>query len=717
MRWFQDLSIRAKLLTGFILAAVITGGVGLIGSSYVKSIAGRDMAMDEHNVVPLGSMTDLTRSFIMMRATMRDAILATTPADRQSEIEKAAEYDHERATAVAQLKESVVSEKGRQALADYSSAESEYNPVEKQIFEMTAANQMSKAISLMYGPGRDVVARMQQAMGNLQQALQDEARATTELNASSSQRAGAFMLILALAGLAVAIGLGLAIARAIATPLRALTEAAGELAKGNVQVRLETQNRDEVGQLSRSFQAVVDNIREEAANADRIASGDLKVDIKMQSEKDVLARSMAQMVTSLRSLVAETQTLCEAAVQGRLSVRGEAERFQGGYREIVQGMNDTLDAVIQPVQEAAQVLEEMAERDLRARVEGSYQGDHARIKEALNQAAENLDQGLQQFSAAVEQVSSAAREIGTGSQALAQGASEQAGSLEEVSSSLQEMASMTRQNAGNAKEAQGLANAARSAADKGLASMNRLSEAMERIKSSSDSTARIVKTIDEIAFQTNLLALNAAVEAARAGDAGKGFAVVAEEVRNLAMRSAEAAKNTAGMIEESVRNAETGVALNAEVLEQLQEITRQSNRVGEVMAEIAAGSEQQTMGIDQITAAADQMNRVTQQNAANSEESAAAAEELSGQAEELRGLCSHFTLSLATSGGSMRRPAATPRAPSAASTQHGQAGGRKPSLQVVGGKSAKKTGTTDRPDPESVIPFRDDDDTGILKAF
>jgi methyl-accepting chemotaxis protein len=228
---------------------------------------------------------------------------------------------------------------------------------------------------------------------------------------------------------------------------------------------------------------------------------------------------------------------------------------------------------------------------------------------------------------------------------LAQGAGEQASALEEVSSSLQELASSSRQNTASAQEARGVAEAAAADAGKGLTSMNRLSEAVQGIKTSADSTARIVKTIDEIAFQTNLLALNAAVEAARAGEAGKGFAVVAEEVRNLAMRSAEAAKSTAGLIEESVRNAERGVELNVEVLGQLRGITDGARKVGEMMGEIAVASEEQNQGIQQISSAMEQISQVTQQNAASSEESASAAEELSAQADELRSLVGHYKLS------------------------------------------------------------------------
>ena len=205
---------------------------------------------------------------------------------------------------------------------------------------------------------------------------------------------------------------------------------------------------------------------------------------------------------------------------------------------------------------------------------------------------------------------------------------------------------MTKQNAINAREAKGIADQARGSADKGAQSMNPMSSAINQIKSSSTATAKIVKTIDEIAFQTNLLALNAAVEAARAGDAGKGFAVVAEEVRNLAMRSAEAARNTANLIEEAVKNSENGVAINVEVLKNFQEITERTNKVSQVVAEIAAASDQQDQGIGEVNKAVEQIDPAdpAQQNAANAEESASAAEEMSSQSEEMRSMVASFKL-------------------------------------------------------------------------
>ncbi len=219
------------------------------------------------------------------------------------------------------------------------------------------------------------------------------------------------------------------------------------------------------------------------------------------------------------------------------------------------------------------------------------------------------------------EVFSAADQVARSSQEMAEGANEQASSLEEVSSTLEQMSSITQQNAENARQANSMAGASTEAAEQ-------MSGAMRDIKDSSDQTARIVKTIDEIAFQTNLLAVNAAIEAARAGEAGKGFAVVAEEVRNLAQRSAEAAKTTTGLIGESQANAEKGV-------ESITQLLDQARKVSMLAAEVAAASNEQAQGIEQVNVAVSQMNRVTQSNAANAEESAAAGEELSAQASRL----------------------------------------------------------------------------------
>ncbi len=248
----------------------------------------------------------------------------------------------------------------------------------------------------------------------------------------------------------------------------------------------------------------------------------------------------------------------------------------------------------------------------------------------LNQVATTLQEGA-------SQVTAAAKEVSASSQTLAQGAGEQASSLEETSASLEEMSSMIKKNADNSQKANDLAKMARAAAEKGANDMQEMINAMGGIKSSSDEIAKIIKTIDEIAFQTNILALNAAVEAARAGEAGMGFAVVADEVRNLAQRCAQAAKETSAKIEGSIGNTSAGVDISQKVASALTEIVGRAREVDQLVAEVAAASREQSQGIDQINTAVTQMDKVTQSTAATAEESAAAAEELNAQAETMGG--------------------------------------------------------------------------------
>jgi len=412
-----------------------------------------------------------------------------------------------------------------------------------------------------------------------------------------------------------------------------------------------------------------------------LAKGDLKFEIVTGTEyledksEDLighLARSVDGIITQTKGTVAAFEksraivldVLCEIekmsdqmanqANQGKISIQADSSRFDGGFKTLIDSLNHILATFSAPINEAADVLDAVAKKDLSARMTGNYDGVFRTVKNSLNLAVENLGETIEQISESSEPVASASGQISATSQTLASGASQQAASLEEVSANFEEMQAITQQNASNARAARGLAEAAHEATEKGVVSMNQLTAAVERIKQSSDSTAKIVKTIEEIAFQTNLLALNAAVEAARAGDAGKGFAVVAEEVRNLAMRSAEAARNTAELIEEATRSAGDGIEHNSEVLENLSEINNQVKKVNEIINEISLSSEQQQSAVSEISHAIEQVNAVTQQTAANSEETASASEELSAQAQEMLGVVGSFVLK----NSSRRKPSA-----------------------------------------------------------
>jgi methyl-accepting chemotaxis protein len=313
--------------------------------------------------------------------------------------------------------------------------------------------------------------------------------------------------------------------------------------------------------------------------------------------------------------------------------------------------------------DGGKVLKAAADKDLTQRLTVHYHGEYGVMKTNINSLVDSLDDALNQVREAATNVASEVAQISAGAQSLAQGSSQQASSLEQVSASLDQISAMTKQNAEDSNTAKDLAEEARSAANEGDASMKQMAEAINQIKQSADNTAKIIKSIDDIAFQTNLLALNAAVEAARAGEAGKGFAVVAEEVRNLAMRSAEAAKNTADLIEQSVKNADNGVKITEEVAKSLTKIVDRADKVGNLIAGIATASSEQSTGIHQVTNAVSNMNQVTQSNAANAEESAAAVEELNSLAEELQDLVNTFKLS--TSRGGVKQYGGGAHAPTA----------------------------------------------------
>lgn len=330
------------------------------------------------------------------------------------------------------------------------------------------------------------------------------------------------------------------------------------------------------------------------------------------------------------------------------------------------------------------------------------------ITKPINRIIETLKNGADQTAAAAGQVSSA-------SQQLSQGATEQASSLEETSSSLDEMNSMTRQNADSANTANKLSQEARSAAEDGNKAMGEMQKAMGAINESADKIAKIIKTIEEIAFQTNLLALNAAVEAARAGEHGKGFAVVAEEVRNLAKRSAEAARNTADLIQDSISKAKNGSEIATRAGESLGKIVDGAKKVADIISEISAASKEQAEGIGQVTNAVSQMDQVTQQNASSAEESAAAAEELSSQAESLQQTVQELQQVIGGAGSTQLTHTAKIAGPERRTPKIGTTVHQKPQHAQAPGKSAThKTSGPKVARPEEVIPLDDDEK---LKEF
>jgi len=487
------------------------------------------------------------------------------------------------------------------------------------------------------------------------------------------------VMLSALACLASILVMGFFIGRRTAQVLRRVTEAAGAMAAGQYDTRVEVKSRDEIGQLANAFNDMGGHLQAADVKIKEITNALSKVQAVIEFNLDgTIITANDNFLNTLGYSLDEIKgkhhrMFCEAAytnsqeyanfwaklnrgemdsgVSRRLGKGGKEVWIQASYNPIMDSKGKVYkvakfatDVTAQKkaqleleacIAEAQKSLGALAQGDLTQQMEGAYQGELEKIKESINAALTNLTHTITTVRDTVEGVTAGSEQITKGSEDLSQRTSEQASALEETSASMEEMTSTVSQNADNAKQANQLAIAARNIADKGGSVTVRAVEAMGEINKSSKKIADIITVIDEIAFQTNLLALNAAVEAARAGEHGRGFAVVASEVRNLAQRAATAAKEIKDLINESIQRVTDGSELVSQSGKTLEEIVGSVKRVTDIIAEITAASQEQASGIDQVNRAILQMDDATQQNAALVEETTSAAQSMKEQAVEL----------------------------------------------------------------------------------
>jgi methyl-accepting chemotaxis protein len=394
--------------------------------------------------------------------------------------------------------------------------------------------------------------------------------------------------------------------------------------------KLNLDTRDELGEMARSLDGMIDAARETAA-------------------------SVTHVQTTLADLVQSGQHMADAAVAGRLGERTDASRFHGDYGLLVSQLNRTMEAIERPLGEARDVLVGMANGDLTVSMRGQYAGEYDTMKQSANRAVQQLASALEQVRASVEQVDMASQHIAKASEMLAENAQQEAHTIHAIDETVQRLVHGADQVAANAAALTTQAGSARAQAARGTDAAQALGVAMDEIQQAGAATSRIIRTIDEIAFQTNLLALNAAIEAARAGDAGRGFAVVADEVRQLALRSADAAHQTSSLLGESVAAAARGLQLRDDVATTLAALCASVEQVDAVATSLGDESGEQQQQVRSLTARMDELDAVAQSVASTAEEGAASAEELRAQAARLTETAHQFrTTSEGPRGGRLR---------------------------------------------------------------
>ncbi|MDR6673025.1 methyl-accepting chemotaxis protein [Xanthomonas sp. 1678] len=494
-------------------------------------------------------------------------------------------------------------------------------------------------------------------------------------------------------------GLYLLLRRLVVKPLADAVEVSGAVAAGRLDSRIQYPRNDELGRLFGALQrmqqqlrAVLDAQKEMAQRHDagqtsyrmdeaafpgdygrmvhdsnalaashiavtlrlaqimgRYAIGDFSEDMdRLPGEKAVLTETMDTVKQNLSDMNREINRLASAAAAGDFSVRGDAQRFQYDFRAMVDSLNQLMATADGNLDALSKLLQSIAAGDLTARMHGEFNGVFARMRDDANATAEQLAGIVGRIQTAAVSINGAASEIAAGNDDLSRRTEQQAASLEETAASMEELTSTVKQNAEHARQANQLAVGAAAVASQGGDVVSQVVTTMSGIETSSKKIADIISVIDGIAFQTNILALNAAVEAARAGEQGRGFAVVASEVRTLAQRSAGAAKEIKGLIDESVTRVSEGSVLVGQAGQTMQEIVASVQRVTDIMGEISAASQEQYAGIEQVNQTVTQMDEATQQNAALVEEATAAARSMEEQAGQLTATVALFKLDSTT---------------------------------------------------------------------
>ena len=702
----NNLKVGTKLALGFAITLILLIVIAVLSVMRFQALSDDIELVVNDRLPKMTAANDVIDSLNIIARTMRNSLLVKTPEEVEQEFTRLVAARKIISERIEQMSATFNTEQGRAMLQKLIDARTAYVPAQEKFIEMVKAGRRDDATEFMLTEIR----RQQNAyVASVDELIKYLTELTAKNGAASVEQAqSARTLVLTLSAAAILLALLFAtlITRSLTRPINQVVDAVRKMAAGDMNFELKSTAKDEVAEVMRSvtaaqasiqaliadantlstaaiegrlatradasrhqgdFRKIVEGVNQTldavigplnvAANyVDRISKGDIpeKITDTYNGDFNTIKNNLNTCITAVNKLVEDANMLSAAAVAGKLETRADTAQHQGDFRRIVEGVNETLDAVVSPIQDVQRVMGAMSQGDMTQTITQAYQGDFAVLKDAINDTIGKLSETIAQIITAADALSNASGQVSATAQSLSQASSEQAASVEETTASLEQMTASVNQNTENAKITDNMATKSAKEAGEGGEAVGKTVDAMKSI-------ADKIGIIDDIAYQTNLLALNAAIEAARAGEHGKGFAVVAAEVRKLAERSQVAAQEIGELAGSSVKMAERAGNLLDEMVPSIQ-------KTSDLVQEIASASQEQSTGVAQINSAMGQLNKATQQNASASEELAATAEELGGQAGQLQQLMEFFSVDGAQGSRSHGSPVARATPPRQSST-------------------------------------------------